>query len=265
MTSPPDPGMLREIADRTQAPTVVMVPGLDGTALLFYRQVPLLAERFNVAAYPLPDDPDMTMDDLVEDLHELIGQVASTEVILCGESFGGALAMSYALARPSSLAGLVIINSFPRIRDRLSLRLAPLALRLVPWGAMALVRRFTESRLHSPHVKPEDLAEFHQRAKAIGREGYIRRLEILAGYDIRDRLNGISVPTLLLASDHDQLVASVDEAAFMAERIPDAEMRVLEGYGHICLINHDLDLLDYVGPWFDRVVAQDPVRNTSSW
>ena len=33
-----------------------MVPGLDGTARLFYRQVPLLAGHFDVLTFPLPDD-----------------------------------------------------------------------------------------------------------------------------------------------------------------------------------------------------------------
>ena len=35
--------------------------------------------------------------------------------------------------------------------------------------------------------------------------------------------------------------------------VPD---RILEGYGHICLINHDLSLLDHIGPWWDRVVTR---------
>ena len=39
----------------------------------------------------------------------------------------------------------------------------------------------------------------------------------------------------------------------MAARLPDAGVRILEGFGHICLINHDLDLLEYVSPWWDRV------------
>lgn len=246
------PRVLHEKAEGTGAPTVVFVPGLDGTALLFYRQVPLLARRFNVAAFPLPDDPDASMADLVSDLEELIDEVASGEVILCGESFGGALSMRFALDHPDRLAGLVVVNSFPYVRGRLQIHLAPTLLRLVPWGTMALMRRFTESRLHSPHALPEDLAEFHERAKAIGREGYIQRLEILRRYDIRDRLHEIRVPTLYLAADRDQLVDSVDEAKYMAERVPDATLRVLEGYGHVCLINHDLDLLDYVGPWYGR-------------
>jgi hypothetical protein len=28
---------------------------------------------------------------------------------------------------------------------------------------------------------------------------------------------------------------------------------VLEGYGHVCLINHDLDLIEFIGPWWDDV------------
>jgi pimeloyl-ACP methyl ester carboxylesterase len=159
--------------------------------------------------------------------------------------------MSFALAHPGLVRGLVIVNSFPWVRDRAKLLLAPLALRALPWGAMPLVRRFTEHRLHSPHARAEDLAEFHARAKRIGRAGYIRRLEILRRYDLRGRLREIQAPTLFLAGDRDRLVPSVRWARYMAERVPDATVRILEGYGHVCLINHDLDLLDHVGPWWE--------------
>jgi pimeloyl-ACP methyl ester carboxylesterase len=247
---------LRDVAARRPGPTLVMVPGLDGTALLFYRQTPLLAERFHVVSFPLPDDAARTMADLVEDLRELVAEVSTEGAILCGESFGGALSMSFALAHPGLVRGLVILNSFPWVRDRAKLRAAPLALRALPWAAMPLVRRFTEARLHSPHALPEDLAEFHERSKQIGRNGYIRRLEILKDYDLRERLQEIEAPTLFLAGDLDQLVPSVEWAHYMAERVPHASVQVLEGYGHICLINHDLDLLDYVGPWWEAVSSR---------
>jgi pimeloyl-ACP methyl ester carboxylesterase len=120
---------------------------------------------------------------------------------------------------------------------------------------MPLMRRFTQHRMHSPHALPEDLEAFHERSRAIGRDGYIRRLEILQHYDVRDRLREIRTPSLFLAGDRDQLIPSVREARFMSARMPAAEMAVLEGYGHICLINHDLDLLEYVGPWWDRVTS----------
>ena len=176
--------------------------------------------------------------------------------VACGESFGGALSLSFALAHPERVRGLVIVNSFARVPQRGPLWLAPLALRTLPWAAMPLVRRFTEHRLHSPHALPEDLHEFRERSKQIGREGYIRRLEILRSYDVRKRLGEVCAPTLFLAGDRDQLLPSVREARFMSERVPDAELSILEGYGHICLINHDLSLLDHIGPWWDRVVTR---------
>ena len=231
---------------------MVLVPGIDGTALLFYRQVPLLARAFDVVAFPLPDDPGATMSELVDDLRLLIGEVSDQGAILVGESFGGALAMSTALAHPDQVKGLVIVNSFPWLARRFQIRAAPLALRLLPWIAMPLVRTLTESKLHSKHTSEADLAEFHQRAKAIGRRGYLRRLEILADYDIRRQLGSITAPTLFLAADEDRLVPSVTWARYMSARVPGSELEILSGYGHICLINDDLDLLAHVGPWWRR-------------
>lgn len=236
-----------------EGPTLILVPGLDGTALLFYRQVPLLAHHFHVLTFPLPNDGKATMVTLVEILRgviEKVNQVRKRErVFLCGESFGGALSLSFALAYPDLLRGLVIVNSFPKVRKWFQLHTAPLLLKAMPWGAMRFVRRFTESRLHSPHARPGDLAEFHRRMRSVGKAGYIRRLEILQNYDVSDRLPEIETPTLFLAGELDRLVPSVKEAEFMASRMPNAEVVTLKGYGHVCLINHDFDLTDYILPW----------------
>lgn len=233
--------------------SLVLVPGLDGTALLFYRQVPLLSGRFEVTTFPLPDDSDCTMDTLVSALAKHVDDLSAGPVLLCGESFGGALSLSFALAHPEKLFGLVIVNSFPYIRQRVRIRLGPRLLKLMPWGAMSLVRRFTESRMHTSHTSREDRREFHHRAKSIGREGYIRRLEILKGFDVRKRLHDVDTPTLFLAADEDHLVPAVREARFMMRRMPHASMRVLAGYGHICMINHDFSLLEHIEPWLDSL------------
>ena len=241
-------------SEQGQGPPLILVPGLDGTALLFYRQIPLLAESFRVITFPLSDDSGCTMESLVVELQELCQRLGGHErVLLCGESFGGALSLSFALSYPERLRGLVILNSFPVIRQRVRIRLAPYLLRAVPWGTMNLVRRFTRSRLHSPHTLPEDLSAFYQRTRHIGRTGYVRRLEILQTYDIRERLGEIQVPTLLLAGDRDHLVPSVREAEFMAARMPRATIQVLRGYGHVCLINHDFNLREHITPWLGRI------------
>lgn len=246
-----------EAGDRS-APAIVLVPGLEGTALLFYRQIPLLARRFAVFTFALPDDPVRGMEELVRDLRDAIADAGCAPAILCGESFGGALALSVALQHSDMLRGLIIINSFSALRMPIRMRLGPAVMRSIPWGVMPLVRRLTEWRLHSPHALPEDLQEFRERSRSIGRLGYIRRIEILREYDIRDRLSEIGVPTLFLAGDRDRLIPSVSEARFMAERVPRSTVVILEGFGHVCLINHDLDLLEHVGPWFDALARAKP-------
>jgi pimeloyl-ACP methyl ester carboxylesterase len=237
--------------------TIVLVPGLDGTALLFYRQISFLSEKFKVLTFPLPNHPRCTMLSMVENLYQFIGktlhQPSHNKIFLCGESFGGALSLSFALNHPEVLKGLIIVNSFPRIRNRIALQVIPRLLKIMPWGAMRIVRQFTEWKLHSPHALPEDLAEFHERMKQVEKSGYIRRLEILRTYDIRKRLSEIKVPTLFLASELDRLVPSVKEGKFMASKLTAAQTITLKGYGHICMINHDFNLLEQIQPWVEQI------------
>ena len=66
---------------------LVLVPGMDGTGQLFYRQVPLLAHSFRTATYALRNDA-ATMDVLIEDLgHEVDTVAAETgRAVVVGES-----------------------------------------------------------------------------------------------------------------------------------------------------------------------------------
>lgn len=229
---------------------LVLVPGLDGTGLMFYRQVPLLSRSHSVTTVRLRDSATH-MDDLVADLHETVSAAApeGTKVILVGESFGGALSLSYALAHPERVERLVILNSFPRFEPQARLWLGYHLLRATPWGVMRLVRQLTAWRMHSPHTGPEELRRFHTLMRTTTREGYLSRLRLLREYDVRDRLSAIVAPVLYLAADLDHLVPSVEQARLMHSRTPDSTMRVLTGHGHICLIAPDLDLSEILADW----------------
>jgi pimeloyl-ACP methyl ester carboxylesterase len=229
--------------------TVMLVPGLDGTGLLFYRQVASLARRHRVITARLREDAS-SMDQLVADLAALQEQAADgAPVTLIGESFGGLLSLAFALAHPTRVRELVLLNSFPHFTPQVRLWAGYCALRAIPWGMMATVRRLTSASMHSRHTHRRELDEFHVRMRATTRAGYLSRLRMLRGYDIRDRLPEIRVRTLLLAADRDRLVPAVQQARLMASRLPDACVRVLEGHGHICLLAPDLDLAALLEEW----------------
>ena len=231
-------------------PGLVLVPGMDGTGRLFYRQVPLLAKRYRVATYRLRDDaPDMAA--LVDDLTQVARAVAAAgaQVVVVGESFGGALALSFALANPQLVSALVVLNSFPRFLPQARLSLAIRALRVMPWEAMPLVRRLTAFRLHSRYTHRAEIHRFMELTRETTREGYVARLRILQAYDVRNRLGELEMPVLFLAAERDHLVPAVQEAQYMARRVPQATLRVLPGHGHICLIAPNLDLERLLQDW----------------
>jgi pimeloyl-ACP methyl ester carboxylesterase len=229
---------------------VVLVPGLDGTGLLFYRQLPLLERHYPVSATRLRDDAT-DMEQLVSDLHSEVEKAApdGRPVILIGESFGGALSLSYALAHPERVGRMVILNSFPRFDAQVRLWLGYLALRATPWGVMRVVRGLTARRMHSRETGPSEIRRFHELMRATTRQGYLSRLRLLRRYDVRDRLQAIRAPVLFLAADEDHLVPAVEQARVMSTLTPGSTMRILEGHGHICLIAPTLDLSAVLNEW----------------
>lgn len=232
---------------------LVLIPGIDGTGKLFYRQLPSLERDFAVTTTRLRDSAE-TMDDLVADLHQEVTRVAGQtgRVTLLGESFGGALALSYAVAHPERIDRLVILNSFAHFESPARLWLGYQLLRATPWGVMRYVRRLNARRMHSPQTDHDEIRRFHDLMRSTTRAGYLSRLRILRDYDIRRHLPSIAVPVLYLASDRDTLVPSVEQARLMSELTPSGTLRILEGHGHSCLIAPDMDLSAILNDWLAR-------------
>ena len=229
---------------------LILVPGIDGTGKLFYRQIPALERRFAVSAIALRDDA-RTMAELVADLDRHITAVAGSgeRVTVFGESFGGALALSYALAHPERVARLVILNSFARYGSAAQLWLGCQLLRITPWAVMGVVRRLNAPRMHSLNTEPAEIQRFLSLMRATTRHGYLARMQMLRSYDVRAQLPSIAAPALFLAADRDTLIPSIEQATLMSTLTPAGSMRILEGHGHSCLIASDMNLAEIITAW----------------
>ncbi len=250
MASPVRSGYDPRLSVQGEGHAVILVPGMNGTGELFYRQVPRLERSYRVATYSLREDAD-SLDVLAADLARVVESVAPDDrrATIVGESFGGAVALTFALDYPGHVRSLVILNSFAHFAPQFRLHLAIAGLGILPWGMMPVVRHLTAFRLHSRHTHRAEVKQFIQLTTRASRDGYISRLKLLTRYDVRHRLREISRPALFLASEKDHLVPAVAQARFMSERVPGSVMRILEGHGHICLIAPDLDLAAILREW----------------
>ncbi len=230
-------------------PPLVYVPGIDGTGALFFTQMRRLS-RYRVATYRLRDSAE-TMDDLVDDLAQVVRETSpgGEPVTLVAESFGGALAMSFALEHRYAVSSLVVLNSFAHFHSPWQLHVAMGALRVLPWSLSSRIRRLSARRHHSPSTPPLDSAHALSLTRTSTREGYLNRLRMLSRYDLRDRLSQLSVPTIFLAADNDVMIPSVQQAYFMASRVPDAQVQVLEGHGHACLLAPEISVGGILQEW----------------
>jgi pimeloyl-ACP methyl ester carboxylesterase len=235
-------------------PLLVSLPGLDGTGRLFFKQTPSLAARYRVVLVSLPDDGEFTYQDLADDVASIIEELGHQRAVIVGESFGGTVALWFAMLYPAMVDRLVIVNSFPRFKKRALLALGLVLARKAPESFTWLVRSAgNRIGLRLDGVGPEDRRRFFEAVRNLNPEGYTRRLELIWDLDIADRVSEISVPTLFVAGEKDLLVPSAKEAIAMAAGMPRATVRIIPGAGHACLLGEKVLLSDLLAEWMGAV------------
>ncbi|TMM41005.1 MAG: alpha/beta hydrolase [Actinobacteria bacterium] len=230
-------------------------PGADHWSLQAFRRC---ADRFTVVFYDHRCNgrsagapvSSMTWENLTADADALRQRLGFDRWAVLGHSFGGHVALEYALRYPDSLSHLVLLDTggdswWPREN-------APriLAGRGYHAGTVQLVRRFFAGRIAPNEMFPAMMrfggAYYHRHANlAVARQllhgewhAKVRPealifagRELLDGWTVMDRLGEIAVPTLVLAGRDDFLFPPEHQAA-LAAGIPGAQLRIVERAGH---------------------------------
>jgi pimeloyl-ACP methyl ester carboxylesterase len=231
-------------------PLLIYVAGLDGTGDLFYKQVPALARTHRVVTYRQRETGRFTYDDLTADLATIIAEQGEPRATLVGESFGGTVALHFALRFPALTERLVIVNSFPRFRGRARIKLAARLARAMPWSLTWLARASANHLgLTREGIGRQDRARFFTAVRTVHQDGYVQRLRLIGEVDLEEHLSRIAAPTLLIAGGRDLLIDSVREAHAMAALLPHASVKVFARAGHTCLLGDEVSLADLLAEW----------------
>jgi|SRR5919199_1452376 pimeloyl-ACP methyl ester carboxylesterase len=231
-------------------PLFVFLPGMDGTGQLLRSQTKGLETAFDVRALAIPPDDLNNWEDLADLVVNLIEQElkkgASRSVYLCGESFGGCLAIKVALKAPHVFKRIILINPATSFHQQPWLRWGAQFNRLVPeflYGVSALALLPFLSNL--ARTTPRDRRALLDAMQSVPARIANWRISLVAEFDVNERqLRCLTRPVLVIAGAADRLLPSVQEAERLVNCLPDAKMVILPNSGHVCLLETDVCLFD---------------------
>jgi proline iminopeptidase len=227
---------------------------LDYTTML---PLQVLADQFTLVFYDHrcnghsegAEVSSMTMENLTADADALRQALGFDKWAVLGHSFGGNVALEYALRYPQHISHLVLINTGG---DQWWVNQnAPELLRKrgYPSKTVEAARRFYNGQITSREFLRVYLkfnsAYYHQNSYLILLKGLtsghmmksrpealIFGYQMLQGWTVMNRLSEIKMPTLILAGRYDFLYPTEHQVALGAG-IPNARLEIIECAGHV--------------------------------
>ena len=205
----------------TLIPTLVLLPGMDGTGLMFEPFLPFL-DGFEARVVRYPAELTTYADCLAFARAQL---PRDRPFLLLGESFSGPIAIALAAERPEGLLGLVLCVTFARNPSPELAWTAPFLRNLPPQRLpLLLLRHLLFGRWHTEALTHLALTMFPQAPPATLKA---RLLAVLA-VDHTPLLARIQVPVLALRASRDRLVPP-SATRWLQAHLPDLEVITLEG------------------------------------
>jgi pimeloyl-ACP methyl ester carboxylesterase len=198
----------------TGAP-IVFVPGIQGRWEWMRPAVAALAQRARVLVFSLADEPTARaafdegdgLGSYVRQIRDVMDAAGIERATVCGVSYGGLVAATFAARHPERVSGLVLVSAIPAswmpdARARFFLR-APVL--LSPLFCLASVRLYREIAAATPGVLEGVRASARQAWRAIRHmmspRRMARRVRLLEGLSLEPELSPLRVRTLIVTGE----------------------------------------------------------------
>jgi pimeloyl-ACP methyl ester carboxylesterase len=226
------------------ARTLLYLPGLDGTARLLHRQ-PGLHQAYDVVCVPYPQDDERQSYAGLADLAVAALEARRTpewpRAVVLAESFGGAVALTLALARPELIERLVLVNTFAYFPRRLLIELVSgLAPWLPPRPGSPLTRPVRGIFFFAPEIVAAERDAWWERTADVPLRAFGNRTRLIVGLDLRPELHRITLPALVVVAPNDRVVPPT-AGRELARLLPNAKLLEIR-VGHAAMIHPKLDV-----------------------
>jgi pimeloyl-ACP methyl ester carboxylesterase len=234
-------------------PAIILLHGSNSSLHTFEPMIAELAGEYRIITYdqpghgltgPHPRD-DYTAAGMFEALNAVANAARLDRFYLGGNSMGGWVAWRYALNYPERVEGLILIDAagaplregesapplnlgFRLLRNPL---LRPLLSQITP---RSLVQKSLQETVADPSIVTNAMVDRYWELLRFpgNRRASALRADADREAEVFDRISDITAPTLLLWGAEDRLIFPSAATTF-DERLPNAEVVILDGVGHI--------------------------------
>lgn len=222
---------------------------MDGTGKLLHNQF-CLWNNFEVRCLSIPSDDYSNWLNLTEKVILLIQQELNNNhfdhVYLCGESFGGCLALKLIENQPSLFDRLILINPASSFQKRSWLNLGSVITQVIPdfiyFNSTSILLPFL-AKLE--RIKPHLHQDLLTAMQSISPKTVSWRISLLNQFNVINfKLRNFTRPVLIIASALDDILPSTEEASRLSLLFPNTQLKILPFSGHSCLLEKDINLYE---------------------
>lgn len=233
---------------RPGLPLFIYLPGMDGTGTLLRPQLSGLGALFDIRCLSIPPDNLLGWEGMLAQLSHLIKsekqRTPSRPIVLCGESFGGCLALQLAAYFPHLCDRLILVNPASSASSQ----------SWMGWGA-SITRWLPDALYRFSTLGLLPLLIARHRVSSSNQEALLRAMQSVTPQTAAWRISMLSEfilerlplacilqPALVLASGADRILPSVAEARKLFRYLPNLQSVLLPESGHACLLESKIQL-----------------------
>lgn len=194
--------------------------GLKGTARLVIPDLPGHAESSGTARE--------SVDEYAAWLSDFVGEVGLGNFVLAGHSMGGAIALAAALSGMRGIDALILAGTGAR------LRVSPIIFDGITNRFLEFSGEFVEmltAKETATALKEELATDVLSMRPAV----FLADFRACDAFDVRDKVGGIGVPTLVINGADDRLTP-LKYGEFLATAIRGAVLKIIHGAGHVSML-----------------------------
>lgn len=233
---------------------LVFLPGMMCDARVFGPQLAALSPHYTLTVAPI------TGGDRVEEIASRLLDTLPRKFALAGLSMGGIVAMEILRRAPDRLTRIALMDTNALAETPQSAaNYEPIIIKVRSGRLTEAVQEFLPPDHISSKYRAEVMALVTDMAENLGSETIIRQVRALQRRrDQQSTLRRCKMPALVLCGAEDGLTP-IKRHSFMAELIPYAELKVIEGAGHLPTLEQPEATTQAILDWMKQpFVLQSP-------